>query len=348
MRTKVKLLAGVLLTALVSAGCASNGGGSAGADSHGLMKLRVVQSSTSVGYFPLYVAEQEGFFKKEGLDIGTPSVLGGDSKVAAALAGGAADVGGGVATTAFLLASGNRDPRVVATLLDSYYVDVIVGKQFKQPAAGASLNDKIKALKGAKIGVPAPSGGGAALLQFLFNRVGMNLNKDITLVNLGASNSGAVGALETHRVDALVFFQPVGQQVEADGIGSIYISPTRGDVPGMTDQPHGLMISTAKILKDKPKQLAAFVRAIGLAETFIHSNQQQTAALFKSYQSSLAPKTVAAMLPVLEQEIPTSPVLTQAGYAETLKFHQIAGLAKNAPDYDTMSGDDFAGKALGQ
>jgi ABC-type nitrate/sulfonate/bicarbonate transport system substrate-binding protein len=332
---------------VVSAGCASTGG-SSGTDSKGLMKLRVVQSSTSVGFFALYVAQQEGYFTKEGLDIGSPAVLGGDSKVAAALAGGSADVGGGVATDAFLLASGKRDPKIIANLLNSYYVDVIVGKQFKQPPAGASLDDKIRALKGAKIGVPAPSGGGAALLQFLFNRVGMNINSDITMVNLGASNSGAVGALETHRVDALVFFQPVGQQVVADGIGSIYISPTRGDVPGMTNQPHGVAFTTGAILKEKPKQLAAFVRAIALAEKLIHSDPQKAAALFKTYQSSLAPKTQAEMLPVLEKEIPDTPVLTQQGYAETLRFHQIAGLAKDAPDYATVSGDDFAAKALSQ
>ena len=349
MKHTLRLLAAASVL-VAAAACSSAGSASNSAPKSGgpLVKLRVAQSSTSVGYFPFYVAEQEGFFKSEGIDVGTPAVLGGDSKVAAALAGGSADVGGGVATTAFLLADGGRDPRIVANLLNAYYVDVIVGKQFKQPPAGASLEDKIRALKGARVGVPAPSGGGAALLQFLFNKVGMNIQSDITMVNLGGSTSGALGALKTNRVNVLVFFQPVGQQVEAEGAGTIYISPSRGDVPDMTDQPHAVAITTGKILKAKSKAIAAFVRAIGKAEALIHNDPTTMATLFKKYQSSLDPNTVQALLPVLEKEIPSTPVLTAAGYAKTLKFHQVAGLAKHAPSYATMSGNDFASKALKQ
>jgi ABC-type nitrate/sulfonate/bicarbonate transport system substrate-binding protein len=315
-------------------------------DASGDMTLRVVQSSTSVAFFPLFVANEEGYYQKEGLTVDKPVVVGGDSKVAAALAGGAADIGGGVATTAFLLADGKRDPRIVANLVGSYYVDVIVGNQFHQPDAGASLEDKIKALKGARVGIPAPSGGGVALLQFLFNKVGMDVKKDVTLVNLGASNAGAVGALKTDRVNVLVFFQPVSQEVEARKVGSIYISPTRGDVPDMSAQPHGLALSTGAILKQKPEAMAAFVRAIGRAEKLIHDDPDKTRQLFQKYQSSLDPKTVEAMLPVLQSEIPASPVVTADGYAKAVKFHQVAGLAKNPPDFATITEQDFISKAL--
>ena len=337
----------VLVLALTAAGCqkpATDTGGSGAAS--GDMALRVVQSSTSVAFFPLYVASEEGYYAKEGLTVDKPVVVGGDSKVAAALAGGAADIGGGVATTAFLLADGRRDPRIVANLVSSYYVDVIVGNQFHQPPAGASLEDKIKALKGARIGIPAPSGGGVALLQFLFNKVGMDVKKDVTLVNLGASNAGALGALKTDRVNVLVFFQPVSQEVEARKAGSIYISPTRGDVPDMSKQPHGLALSTGDILKKKPEAMAAFVRAIGQAEKLIHDNPDKTRQLFQKYQGSLDPKTVEAMLPVLRAEIPESPVITEDGYAKAVKFHQVAGLAKNPPDFATITDNDFITKAL--
>lgn len=339
-----RLLTALLVATLVAACGGTDDSGGSGAD----MELRVAQSSSSVGYFTLYVAQQEGFFSDEGLDIGEPSVLGGDSKVAAALAGGSADVGGGVATTAFNLADGDREPRIVANLLNSYYVDVIVGNQFEQPPAGATLEDKIRALEGATIGVPAPSGGGAALLQWLFTQVGLDIDTDITMVSLGGQASAALGALQTDRVNVLVYFQPIGQQVEADGLGNIYISPSRGDIPDMTDQPHAVAISTAEIVEQKPEALAAFVRAVARAQELIHADRERTAELFRSYQESLDDRTVELLLPVLQQEVPDTPVLTQEGYQRTLEFHQVAGLAENAPDWATMSGDDFAGQALDQ
>lgn len=342
MTTTTRLLAAVLCTVLVAA-C---GGSASSGSSSGLTKLRVVQSSKSVGYFAMHVAQQQGYFKDEGVDVGEPSVLGGDSKVAAAIAGGAADVGGGVVTDAFQLADAHRNPRIVATLLNSYYIDVIVGKQFKQPPAGSSMETKIRALKGARIGVPAPSGGGAALLQFLFNKVGMDLNRDVTMVNLGGSNTGAVGALKTDRVNALAFFQPVSQQIVADGLGSIYISPTRGDIPDMVDQPHSAAITTDKTLKQKSKALAGFVRAIARAEKLIQTDPAKTKDLLTKYDSSLEPKTVDALIPVLQKEVPGSPVLTSDGYAKALRFHQLAGLAKQPPDYATMTGNQFADQAV--
>lgn len=344
MRINAKRSLTALLVVALTAACGGNGG----SGESGLMELRIAQSSTSVGYFTLYVAQEEGFFEDEGLDIGEPSVLGGDSKVAAALAGGAADVGGGVATTAFNLADGGREPRIIANLLNSYYVDVIVGNQFQQPPPDATLEEKIRALEGATVGVPAPSGGGAALLQWLFTQVGMDFDNDITMVNLGGSASAALGALQTDRVNVLVYFQPIGQQVEAEGIGSIYISPSRGDIPDMADQPHAVAISTAEIVEQKPEALAAFVRAIARAQELIHTDPQRTEELFRSYQESLDDKTVELLLPVLQQEVPETPVLTEDGYARTLEFHQIAGLAQSAPDWATITADDFAGRALNE
>lgn len=342
MTTTVKLLAAVLCTVLIAA-C---GGSGPSGSSSGLTKLRVVQSSKSVGYFAMYVAQQQGYFKDEGVDVGEPSVLGGDSKVAAAIAGGAADIGGGVVTDAFQLADAHRDPRIVANLLNSYYIDVIVGKQFKQPPAGSSLDTKIRALKGARVGVPAPSGGGAALLQFLFRMVGMDVNKDVTMVNLGGSNTGAVGALKTDRVDTLVFFQPVSQQVVADGLGSIYISPTRGDIPDMVNQPHSAAITTDKILKQKSKAIAGFVRAIARAEKLIQTDSAKTRSLFTKYDNSLDSKTVNSLMPILQKEVPGEPTISSDGYAKALKFHQLAGLAKQPPDYATMTGNQFADQAV--
>lgn len=333
-----------VMIALLASAC--GGTSSSDNDSDGPLELRVVQSSKSVAYFPLFVAAEEGFFADEGLDVGEPTVLGGDSKVAAALAGGSADIGGGVATTSFLLADGNRDPRVVANLLNAYYVDVIVGDQFDQPDEDASLEEKVRSLKGARVGVPAPSGGGAALLQALFEPYGMDIKKDIKMVNLGGETSAALGALKTDRVNALAWFQPVSQQVETDGIGSIFISPSRGDVPAMADQPHGFAITTAAILEEKPEAIGAFIRAVARAQELIHEDEAKTRELFKKYQPALPAETLDALMPVLLSEIPTSPVLDEAGYDKTLKFHQDAGLAENAPTWAEMTGDQFAEQAL--
>ena len=111
--------------------------------------------------------------------------------------------------------------------VDSYYVDVVVGSGFDGPDADAPLGDRIDALRGKTIGVTGPGSGTEALINYLVAQEDMDPASDVTLVNLGANGSAAIGALTTERVDALAFFQPIGQQAEATGVGSIYISPIR-------------------------------------------------------------------------------------------------------------------------
>jgi len=312
------------------------------------ISFKVAQSTKSIAYFPIDVASKMGFFEKEGLKVGDVPVLGGDSKVAAALGGGSIDAGAGVITDFFNLQKAGLQNSVVATLVNAFYVDIIVGSDFKVPSSG-SLDDKIRALKGKKIGVPAPGGGGEAFLNYMFSGVGMT-TQDITLVNLGGSGAGAVAALKTHRVDALDFPQPVAQEVVANDAGSIYISPARGDIPALKGQAHGAVMALNSDIEKKPEAFKRFVKALADAETFIHdpAQSQKVQSLFADYAGIQDKKTLQAVYEIMLKEIPSTPVMTAQGYAAAVNFHQTAGLIKGTPpSYDTATSSNLAGRALG-
>ena len=141
--------------------------------------------------------------------------LGTGAKVAAALKSGSIDLGAGVLTDCFNLARVDDKTRLVADLVDRYYVDVVVGTSFDGPPVSAPLDQRIRALRGKKIGITGPGSGTEALVTYLFHRVGMNPQTDAELVNLGSTSTAALGALKSHRVDALSFFQPIAQQAAA-------------------------------------------------------------------------------------------------------------------------------------
>ena len=220
--------------------------------------------------------------------------LGTGAKVAAALKSGSIDLGAGVLTDCFNLARVDDKTRLVADLVDRYYVDVVVGTSFDGPPVSAPLDQRIRALRGKKIGITGPGSGTEALVTYLFHRVGMNPQTDAELVNLGSTSTAALGALKSHRVDALSFFQPIAQQAAAAGIGSAYISPARGDIPGLTRVTHGVVFTTQEVLDKKRKEVAAFLRAIARAEHDIHSNPAEVKALLPEYLKGANPKALAA------------------------------------------------------
>jgi len=312
------------------------------------ISFKVAQSTKSIAYFPLDVATKMGYFEKEGLKVGDVPVMGGDSKVAAALGGGSIDAGAGVITDFFNLQKAGLDNSVVVTLVNAFYVDLIVGNDFKT-SASASLADKVRALKGKKIGVPAPGGGGEAFLKYLFSGLGMT-TQDITLVNLGGSGAGAVAALKTHRVDALDFPQPVAQEVVAQKAGTIYISPARGDIPTLIGQTHGAVMALNSDIAKKPEAFKRFVKAIADAEAFIHDQSQsdKVQSLFADYAGIQDKATLASVYEIMQKEIPSTPVVSEKGYAAAVEFHQKAGLIEGTPPtYAAATSNNLAGRALG-
>jgi len=322
-----------LLAALLAAACGSSSG-SAPASNATNLTLNYGQVSNSMAFFSVFIAEHEGYFADEHLTVGpTPfTILGTGSKVAAALAGGSIDVGGSVMTDAFNLAKAGRAPEVVAALVNAYYIDIVTGKNAHVAPADASLVEKAKSLKGLKIGITGPGSGTEALVTYLFKLAGMSPKTDATLVNLGGDSSAVLVALKSGRVDAVSYAQPLAQAAVISGIGSIYISPSRGDIPALAGAAQGVAFTNSAVLASKRQAVEAFVAGVAKAENLIHTAPTDTlGALLKDYLPALTPAMIAAIIPLLRAEIPTTPAISAEAYQAVADFHQASGLVPNPP-----------------
>ncbi|QTX04530.1 ABC transporter substrate-binding protein [Agromyces archimandritae] len=334
-----RLAAALALTgavALAASACA--GGGSEQADASD--PLDVGQISDSIAFFPLFVAEQQGFFDDEGVELGERPRLGTGAKLAAALTSGSIDVAAGVITDAFNLQEQDDRARVTGALVTEYYVDVIVGEGFDGPAADAPVEERAAALVGKNIGITGPGSGTEALVTYLFESIGKDPSTDATLVNLGGSAPAAIGALSEGQVDALAFFQPVGQMAVSEGVGEIYISPQRGDIPAMEDELHGVLFSTTAALDAKGEQILAFNRAIDSALAFIAEEPDAAAELLAEYLGSTDAATLDALIALLPDEMADATAIDETGYRTAVDFHLESGLIDRAPAYDEIVWED--------
>jgi ABC-type nitrate/sulfonate/bicarbonate transport system substrate-binding protein len=298
--------------------------------------LNIGQISNSVAFFPLFIAERNRYLADEGITLGDRPRLGTGAKVAAALKSGGIDLGAGVITDAFNLARIDDGTRIVTSLVTEYYVDIVVPAGFGDVAADAPIERKIAALVGRQIGITGPGSGTEALVNYLFASIGRNAATDSTLVNLGSATTSAIGALKSDRVDALAFFQPIGQQAEAAGVGRIFISPARGDVPSLRGALHGVVFSTKKLLERKKQELVGFQRAMRRAQDDIHGDPARARALLGEYLKDTDPKALDALIPILGTEVPRAPDVVQASYDTALRFHLDSGLVKKAPAYSSV------------
>jgi len=257
--------------------------------------------------------------------------------VAAALKSGSIELGGSVMTDVFKLSAVDNSIRLVANLVDKYYIDIVTGEKFEGAAVDATLEKRIESLRGKKIGITGPGSGTEALVVYLFTKGGMDAKKDAELVNLGSEPTAALGALRTGKVDALSFAQPLAQQAEGAGVGTTYISPVRGDVPGLVHASHGVLFTTASVQKAKAKEIAAFQRALVRARDDIHGGDSaEIKKLLAAYRSGMPETTLDALLPLLKDEVPTTNGFKRSSFDTAVEFHTFSGLIDKAPDYDRL------------
>lgn len=350
IRRKASFIAGLLLICLAVTACggSANSGQTSGNSSASLTTLKVCQLNKSINFFPFYVAQQKGYLKANGLNIPTPPLLQVGSKVVDSVESGECDLGNGVITDAFNWAKADSSARIIGSFMDGYVVDIVVSKKLEQDmhvSATSPLADKIKALKGKTIAITGAGTGTQALVTYLFHLQGLDASKDIKEVSLGSNNAAALAALKSGRVDALSFFSPIGQAAEAQGIGDIFISPVRGDIPDLTGDVHGIIYTKQSTIDSKGKALAAYIKAVNQAEAYIQNNTAEAKALLKGYLG-LDQNISDAVYAACSAAFAKTPVITQAEYTAAAQFHLKGGLVKTVPDYNQLIAVNTISSAL--
>lgn len=348
-RSFLSLLTSVPVAGVLAA-CNSGGTTSSSTSSSSSMTLKVAQVTNSISFFPLYVAVQKGFFKAQGLtlDPATPSSLNSGAKLSTAVEAGGIEIGVGGITDVFTISRVDSTIKIVGGTANAFILDVVASKKFEQQTnltKASPLAAKVKALEGKKVGISAPNSATDALITYLFRQQGMDAQKDLEKVNLGADTFTDLAALQAGRVDAVVVTAPGGEIAEEKGIGDTFISPVRGDVPSMVGQLFGVAYTKQTTIDTKPNAVQAFIRAIAQAEGFIQKNPDQIYPLLEKYLS-IDQKVTGLLWNATKSCMPPTPQISQQAYETANNFHVQAGLIAVELAYNDLVATDTINKAL--
>ena len=201
MKRFVSMLAALIAGATIAAG--------AYAQAPEKKKITIAVGGKNLFYYlPLTVAERQGYFKDEGLDVEIPNFAGG-SQALRALVGGSADmVSGAYEHTINMMAK--KQP-IKAVVLQARFSSIVLLMPKERAAKYRGARD----LKGLKIGVTAPGSSTHMFVNNLLAKDGLKPS-DVVAVGVGVG-AGAVAAMEKGEIDALSNLDPVITQLEATG-----------------------------------------------------------------------------------------------------------------------------------
>jgi len=214
-------------------------------------------------YLPLSIAESQGYFKAEGLDVTIVDFAGG-SKALQAVVGGSADVVSGAFEHTLLMQP--KGIRLRAFALQGRAPQIVLGINPKTMPGYRSVAD----LKGRKIGVTAPGSSTNVLANFVLAKAGLKPG-DVSIIGVGAG-SGAVAAMRAGQIDAISNLDPVITLLQRSGDLKI-VSDTRivaeADKAFGGPMPAGCMYAPQAFIDKNPATVQAIANAIVRADRWI-------------------------------------------------------------------------------
>ena len=274
-----------MLTALAAAFGLLVIASAAGAQALEKPKLTIgVGGKTLFYYLPLTIAERNGYFKAEGLDVEFQDFPGGARALQALLGGSVDIVSGAYEHTITQQAKGQN---IQALVLQGKYAGIVLGMPKEKAAAYKSPAD----LKGMKIGVTAPGSSTNMFVNILLAKVGLKPDA-VSIIGIGAT-AGAVAIVKRGEIDAISNLDPVIALLEADGT-IVPVIDTR-TVKGMQDvyggaYAAGCIYVPIDFAKKYPNTAQALVNAMVRALRFIQQStpDQIVAAVPADYYTDKA------------------------------------------------------------
>ncbi|WKN60851.1 ABC transporter substrate-binding protein [Rhodococcus opacus] len=260
--------ASILSLALLSA-CGSDGGSASSSGE----KVQVMMFPGQSYRLPVLVAQNEGYFKDNGLDVSfvaQPNNLQGAQALTSTrsqvgyLSGPAFAQGveAGIPLAYFCGGQTSTGTSLIAKK----------GSSLPSLADGASWQEVLSSLSGKTVGVQTAIGSG---LQLLFAAALEEAGaKDVTYVNIGGGNDVAKSALENGSVDVAQVSAP-GTQSLADSVDQLAYLPGTAEAYKL----YGLAwTAPTEWLKDNPETAAKFCDAIEKSVTYIKDPANQDTA----------------------------------------------------------------------
>ena len=214
-------------------------------------------SSKTLGYSPLWVAQKQGFFERQGLDAQLVLVSGAD-KSTMALVGGSVYVGSGSIDATIGATEQGADLVTTGGVINGLTHMLMGAKRFK------TYED----LRGANIGSSGITSGTAFVLRRMMAAKGMQYPKDYTMVNVGPSAQSYL-ALTANRVDAALIAVPLSS--DAAELGFNIIGRAADIIPNyqLTE------ISTRRSWAEKNRPaMVRFMKAMVLAMRWLYDNKE--------------------------------------------------------------------------
>jgi sulfonate transport system substrate-binding protein len=255
--------------------------------------------SATLTFSSAFLAEDAGFYKKEGLKVSHRTIVGVGS-VNAVIAGSADFT---IGTGPVFLRAAAQGQRMFAflNLIDKPLVELVLRKDAAEAAAitdKTPFNERAKALKGKTIGIQGVGSIVHAWQRLVTARGGLDIEKDVRIAPMDPSAMPA--ALQTKSIDGYATSLPFTTEAVVKGNAVMLASAVR-DAPDLLPFAYGLLYTRPDMCTKQREKCARVARAFIAANRFIRDKPDEALALLKKRFDKMDPELLAAAWQTVSQ-----------------------------------------------
>lgn len=337
-----RLGAVALVASLATTACSGPGGAEDAEENDSSAILAI--GGTSLNFAPTWVAVDGGYFDEQGItvsDAGTSST----AEAIQVLRSGDTDFADVTVSAALDALQNGVDLRIISSTVVANANAVVVSKSWLADTGTTeadSVEDKLAALRGARIGVIGPGSGSNSFARYLLRLAELDPERDAQLVVLQAT-ANMPPALRAGQVDAYVTTSPAGEVSVDAGDAQILL---RGvDLPAVQDQ---LLIATVTLqetIGQRAEFVQRFVSALNAAREALAENPEEVEPLIRERFASLSEEIWDLAWDNNLPTYATSSLVREEQYEANFAVAEIAGDELNEVPYADVVNNTFAEEA---
>ena len=253
----------ILVIGMILSAC----GNDSGKASSGAEKVQFLLAAEGNTAYYAYVAQENGYFEDEGLDIELVFGKGG-TYVVQQVGAETVDIGMTAVSTLFPAWDKDIDIQVVYQLNVKNLFDFMV-------PAESDITD-INQLKGKIIGVTDLGGGEVPMVRSILSNAGLDPDQDVTLRAIGSDASAILTAFDKGEIDAFSGGAHDLVALYASGFKSKSLIPEE-----YKSLPSSAIVANGKIIKEDPELVEKLTRALARAVDFSIKEPDETFEIMK-------------------------------------------------------------------
>ena len=228
-----------------------------------LVKLRVSQSTLNTRAAILWIAQSQGFFAKNGLDVETVFLPSSNIQTAA-LATGEVQIGTIGGATVLSGNAGGQNFRIVASPSNQLPYDLVARPEIKDP----------KDMRGKRIGVTSVGGTTWMAANLALQHFGLDAGRDNVKINAIGNQGILLQAIEGGSIDLAIVDPFLSRRLKQKGY-KVMLELHRANIPFITTS----VVTTAAYLRDHEDEVERFLRAFIEAQAFTSKPDNKPAVL---------------------------------------------------------------------